>query len=57
VIMGDFMANVTQDVKDALELGGIATGFTLTTPDYGEIDATTRDGVKLEVRVVVMGRE
>jgi len=55
--MGDFMANVTQDVKDALELGGIATGFTLTTPDYGEIDATTRDGVKLEVRVVVMGRE
>ena len=50
---GDLIARLTTEVKDALELGGIATGFTLTTPNYGEFDAYASDGTKVEIRVEV----
>lgn len=55
IVRGDRMAEMTAQVKDALEVGGIACGFTLTTPDYGEFDAFTADGTKLEIRVEVKG--
>lgn len=50
---GDTMADLATEVKDALELGGIATGFTLTTPTYALIDAYAHDGTKLEIRVEI----
>ena len=50
---GDLIARLTTEVKDALEVGGVTTGFTLTTPDYGEFDAYTADNTKVTIRVEV----
>ena len=50
---GDRMVVVANEIQAALDAGGIATGFTLTTSDYAEIDATTADGTKLEIRVEI----
>lgn len=53
---GDLMAQVTDQVRAAVEEGGISTGFMLTAPSYGEFDATTPEGVELEIRVEVKRR-
>lgn len=55
IAKGDRVARMVTELKDALEVGGVATGFTFTTPDYGEFDAYAHDGTKLEIRVEVKG--
>lgn len=56
IAKGDQMAQVTEQVRAAVAGGGINTGFVFTAPTYGEIDATTQDGVELEIRVEVKHR-
>lgn len=50
---GDHLARLVTELKDALEKGGVPTGFTFTSPDHGEFDAYTSDGTKVEIRVEV----
>lgn len=50
---GDRMARVTAEVQEALEVGGVRCGFTMTTTSHGEFDAYAPDGTKLEIRVEV----
>lgn len=53
VASGDRILRLVTELKSALEVGGIATGFTFTAPTYGEFDAYASDGTRVEIRVEV----
>lgn len=53
IVRGDRILRLVTELKDALEKGGVPTGFTFTSADYGEFDAYTSDGTKVEIRVEV----